>query len=78
VGWDTAYEHCPYSAKALYACACQIGLAFPLDAEGVSIDTASPDDPNEISFSKGEVLDIVDKNTKWWQARKVDGTVGST
>lgn len=39
--------------------------------------TASPDDPAEISFAKGEVLDIVDNNGKWWQARKEDGTTGS-
>lgn len=38
--------------------------------------TGSADDPNEISFSKGEVLDILDKQGKWWQARKSDGTVG--
>ncbi|KIK79074.1 hypothetical protein PAXRUDRAFT_16518 [Paxillus rubicundulus Ve08.2h10] len=38
--------------------------------------TASPDDPNEISFTKGEILDIVDKQGKWWQAKKVDGNVG--
>jgi SHO1 osmosensor len=41
------------------------------------IDTASPDDPNEISFVKGEILDIVDKQGKWWQAKKGDGTIGS-
>ena len=40
-------------------------------------DTASPDDPNEISFTKGEILDIVDKQGKWWQAKKADGTLGS-
>ncbi|KAG9314156.1 hypothetical protein JVU11DRAFT_4942 [Chiua virens] len=38
--------------------------------------TASPDDPNEISFIKGEILDILDKQGKWWQAKKTDGTVG--
>ncbi|KAJ4485690.1 hypothetical protein J3R30DRAFT_3282138 [Lentinula aciculospora] len=38
--------------------------------------TQSPDDPNEISFTKGEILDIVDKQGKWWQAKKADGTVG--
>ncbi|KAG8219609.1 hypothetical protein J3R82DRAFT_563 [Butyriboletus roseoflavus] len=38
--------------------------------------TASPDDPNEISFIKGEILDILDKQGKWWQAKKSDGTVG--
>ena len=42
-----------------------------------AIDTASPDDPNEVSFSKGEILDIIDKNGRWWQVRKEDGTVGS-
>ena len=40
-------------------------------------DTASPDDPNEISFTKNEIMDIVDKQGKWWHARKADGTVGS-
>ena len=53
-------------------------LAFAFDPDPCAIDTASVDDPNEISFSKGEVMDIIDKNGKWWQARKDDGTVGST
>ncbi len=37
---------------------------------------ANADDPTEISFGKGEVLDIVDNSGKWWQARKSDGTSG--
>ncbi|KAF1800529.1 hypothetical protein V8B55DRAFT_1535285 [Mucor lusitanicus] len=37
---------------------------------------ANPDDPNELSFAKGETLDIVDRNGNWWQARKADGSVG--
>ncbi|KAI9346689.1 hypothetical protein BD770DRAFT_370291 [Pilaira anomala] len=36
----------------------------------------SPDDPNELSFSKNEVLDILDKRGNWWQARKRDGSTG--
>ncbi|KAF7302549.1 Osmosensor protein [Mycena chlorophos] len=37
---------------------------------------ASADDPNEVSFTKGEILDILDKQGKWWQAKKADGSVG--
>ncbi|KAG9307788.1 hypothetical protein G9A89_023353 [Geosiphon pyriformis] len=37
---------------------------------------ANPEDPNELSFSKGEILDIVDNKGKWWQAKKLDGSVG--
>jgi len=38
--------------------------------------TASPDDANELSFSKGEILDIVENKGKWWQAKKADGSIG--
>lgn len=51
--------------------------AFHRDFHTCFIDTASPDDPNEISFVKGEILDIVDKQGKWWQAKKTDGSMGS-
>ncbi|KAG0199884.1 Transmembrane osmosensor [Mortierella sp. GBA30] len=37
---------------------------------------ANPEDRNELSFVKGEILDIVDNKGKWWQARKQDGSVG--
>ncbi|PVU85312.1 hypothetical protein BB559_002331 [Furculomyces boomerangus] len=37
---------------------------------------ASEDDPTEMSFVKGEVLDILDCNGKWWQARRADGAIG--
>jgi len=36
----------------------------------------SADDPNELSFTKGDLLDIVDTQGKWWQAKKADGSIG--
>ncbi|KAJ6611469.1 hypothetical protein B0H10DRAFT_2223989 [Mycena sp. CBHHK59/15] len=50
--------------------------SYQYKAKALYAYTASPDDPNEISFSKGEILDIVDKQGKWWQAKKADGSIG--
>ncbi|KAN0135236.1 hypothetical protein V8E53_007127 [Lactarius tabidus] len=48
----------------------------PGTARALYAYTADPHDPHEISFSKGEILDIIDNSGKWWQARKEDGTLG--
>ncbi|KAK7063731.1 high osmolarity signaling protein SHO1 [Favolaschia claudopus] len=50
--------------------------SYQYKAKALYAYSASADDPNEISFTKGEILDIVDKQGKWWQAKKADGTVG--
>ncbi|KAH9950934.1 hypothetical protein B0H21DRAFT_720477 [Amylocystis lapponica] len=52
------------------------GADYLYRAKALYSYTASPDDPNEISFTKGETLEIIDKQGKWWQAKKADGTVG--
>ncbi|RIB10607.1 hypothetical protein C2G38_2005086 [Gigaspora rosea] len=36
----------------------------------------SPEDRTELSFVKGDYLDIASKEGKWWHARKADGTTG--
>jgi hypothetical protein len=40
-------------------------------------DTASPKDPNELSFGRGEIFEIIDKSGKWWEAEMADGRKGS-
>ena len=37
---------------------------------------ASPDDPNEVSFAKGDVLEVMDNTGKWYQVRTPSGQTG--
>ncbi|KAJ7875365.1 hypothetical protein B0H14DRAFT_2186013, partial [Mycena olivaceomarginata] len=50
--------------------------SYRYKAKSLYAYNASPDDPNEISFRKGEIFDIVNTEGNWWQARNADGTVG--
>lgn len=67
-------------AIALHNCKQAYPLAFitryDIDFTFLLIDQGSPDDPNELSFQKDEMLEILDKRGNWWQARKADGTTG--
>lgn len=38
--------------------------------------SASPDDPNEVSFAKGDLLDVIDSTGKWFQVRTPAGQQG--
>lgn len=53
-----------------------IPTEYAFKAKALYAYEANQDDPNELSFAKGDTLDIVDNKGKWWQARKEDGTVG--
>ncbi|KAJ2022070.1 Transmembrane osmosensor [Coemansia sp. IMI 209128] len=37
---------------------------------------ANPDDPNEVSITKEEIMLVIDDSGKWWQVKKEDGSVG--
>lgn len=47
-----------------------------ISTEQVILDHASAQDPNELNFEKGEILEIVDRKGNWWQARKNNGAIG--
>lgn len=68
--------HEPQQANNVNSIPVSPNVEYAYKAKALYDYQANPDDANELSFAKGEVLDIADNKGKWWQARKADGSVG--
>jgi SHO1 osmosensor len=67
----------PYTPNTRVESVIEEPTSYPHRAKAIYAYEADTKDPNEISFAKGEILEVsADITSKWWTVRKADGTRG--
>ncbi|KAI1146630.1 hypothetical protein F4825DRAFT_456282 [Nemania diffusa] len=53
-----------------------IQRSYPYSAKALDSYYANPEDPNELSFKRDEILNVSDIEERWWKARSENGDEG--